>query len=119
MGDTSADQVYKGYNPANNNAIDAVNATSRQIVKFNGSLVETFFAASNGGEIEIAPNVWSPVTPKPYQVVKADPYDRRNPSSPQEQKAFSKAVSDTPEDKALLMIKSNYILSKLGCGGQI
>jgi SpoIID/LytB domain protein len=122
--DTSADQVYKGYNSANNNAISAVNATQKQVVTYKGNIICTYFAASNGGATEATSNVWSAVTPLAYQVVKADPYDLRNPSTPKETKTFAKIVKDDPAkpddtDTAINLIKSNYIQPKLKADGKV
>ncbi len=91
MVDTATNQVYKGYNPANTNAIRAVDETGRQVLKCNGQLVQTYYAASNGGSVDIPQHVWSSSAPLlPYHVIQADPYDVQNTWSEQEVLIFPK-----------------------------
>jgi len=117
--DTSSDQVYKGYNKANNNAIAAVNATKFKVLKYSGKIVSTYYSASNGGEVEITPNIWTASTPLPYQVVKADPYDTSNTSTPYEKKYFPSVVNDSTSFPARDKVKFNYIMPKLVSGGYV
>ncbi len=94
IGDTSSDQVYKGYNPSYKNAIKAVDETSRQVLKSGSSLVQTYYAASNGGYVDIPQHVWSArAALKPYHVTKEDPYDTANAWSVQEVLIFPKDMS--------------------------
>jgi stage II sporulation protein D len=117
--DTSSDQVYKGFNAANNNAIEAVNATKFKVLKYDGGIVSTYFSASNGGEVEVTNNIWTASTPKPYQVVKEDPYDTRNTSTPSEKKYFPVNANDSTSFPALDKIKSTYIKPQLISGGYV
>ncbi len=94
--DTSSNQVYKGYSSSYNNAIAAVDATSKLVLKSNGQLVQAYFAASNGGYTDTPQHVWSTSTPlQPYHIIQADPYDTQNTWSEQEVLIFPKNVSDT------------------------
>ena len=94
--DTSANQVYKGYSSSYNNAIAAVDATAKTVLKCNGQLVQTYFAASNGGYTDIPQHVWSTSTPlQPYHVIQADPFDTQNTWSEQEVLIFPKTVSNS------------------------
>ena len=80
--DTSSYQVYKGYESSYTNSNNAVNATSGQVLTYGGSIANTYYSASNGGQTELPQNVW--VSSLPYCVMKDDPYDLRNPYSMQE-----------------------------------
>ncbi len=94
--DTSANQVYKGYSSSYDNAIAAVNATAKQVLKCNGQLVQAYFSASNGGYTEIPQHVWSAsATLLPYHVIQEDPYDTQNTWSEQEVLIFPKTVSSS------------------------
>ena len=91
MVDTATNQVYKGYNPANNNAIRAVDETAKQVLKSGDQLVQTYYTASNGGSVDIPQHVWSSSAPLlPYHVIQADPYDVQNTWSEQEVLIFPK-----------------------------
>ena len=57
--DTTANQVYKGYNAANTNAITAVDESAAEVIMCNGSLVPTFYSASNGGQVDIPQHRWT------------------------------------------------------------
>ena len=57
--DTAANQVYKGYNASNTNAIRAVTETAKTVLKCDGALVQTFYTASNGGYVDIPQHLWS------------------------------------------------------------
>lgn len=81
INDTSSDQVYKGYNSANNNIIRAVDETAGVLLKYGSSYVNAYFGASNGGQIELPGNAWSSSSSEQCYVMKDDPYDLRNPSS--------------------------------------
>jgi peptidoglycan hydrolase-like amidase len=92
--DTSASQVYKGYNESYGNAIKAVNDTAKQVLMCNGKLVQTFFAASNGGYTDIPQHIWTASAKlQPYHVVREDPYDVQNSWSNQEVLIFPKNVT--------------------------
>ncbi len=78
---TSAHQNYKGVVPSQSNTARAVSETEGIVVRYNGSLIESVYGASNGGQIESAQNWWGG-SGYPYYKVKDDPYDYANPSSP-------------------------------------
>ena len=92
--DTASNQVYKGYSSSYDNAIAAVDATAKTVLKCNGQLVQSYFAASNGGYTDIPQHVWSSSTPlQPYHVIQADPFDTQNTWSEQEVLTFPKTLS--------------------------
>ena len=58
IGDTSSDQVYKGFNPGFTNVLAAVDSTRGQVLTYNGSVISTYYSASNGGQTELPGNAW-------------------------------------------------------------
>lgn len=94
--DTTANQVYKGFDPAKTNAIQAVDETAKTVLVCDGKLVPTYYAASNGGQVDIPQHVWSTsASVQPYHVIQSDPYDTMNAWSLQEVLIFPKAVTET------------------------
>lgn len=71
--DTTTSQVYRGLTAEHINTTQAVDATSGQIVTYNGKVAETLYCASSGGYTADAKYVWGNAVP--YLVAKADPYE--------------------------------------------
>jgi hypothetical protein len=49
--DTTADQVFKGYNPEYTNVIEAIRETEGVVGTWNGGFATCYYTASNGGEV--------------------------------------------------------------------
>ena len=80
--DTISNQVYRGYKASYTNARRAANETAKQVLFCDGEMVSAYYAASNGGYVDIPQHVWSSSEKlEPYEVVKADPYDLEFSSS--------------------------------------
>ncbi len=115
IGDTSSNQVYKGY-PMNSDGtpqqrvIDAVNGTRGQIITMGATstmnLVDGVFSASNGGQVRTANMHWG--STDTYHVFKDDPWDLKNPSSPTFTYIFPKSY-----DAATLDLLSSTDRSKV------
>ncbi len=58
IGDTSSDQVYKGFNSAYKNVIAAVDSTLDKVLTVNGSILCAYYSASNGGETNLVTYAW-------------------------------------------------------------
>lgn len=71
--DTTSYQVYYGYNGSYLNSNNAVDATKGQVLTYNGSVIQAFFASSNGGATEKSSNVW--YSDLPYLKINNDIYD--------------------------------------------
>ena len=84
--DTTADQVFRGYNGSYGRVIQAVNETRGQALYAGSGLAACYYGASNGGQTEATRNVWGGNLS--YSTVKDDPYDLANPSA----KAKSAAI---------------------------
>ena len=74
IGDTSSDQVYRGYNSSYTNCIRAVMETAGQVLTYNGSVISTLYSASNGGMTSSNYYRWGS-SRLPYFQVKIDEYD--------------------------------------------
>ncbi|MDT8718409.1 SpoIID/LytB domain-containing protein [Clostridium sp. 19966] len=61
--DTPLYQVYKGFNSAYVNTINAVNQTAGQVLLYNDKLVEALYSAWHGGISENSENVWGNYVP--------------------------------------------------------
>jgi SpoIID/LytB domain protein len=96
--DTSSSQVYNGYDASNDRIMQAVQATDKQVLTYNGSRVLTYFSASNGGETEIPQHIWTPGTPKAYQKIIEDDADFKNSSSEREM-LFFPSTMDTGSNR--------------------
>lgn len=85
IGDTTSHQVYKGYNSSYSRVKQAVDETQGEVLTYNGQIIDTYYAASNGGQTELPGNTWGGGSAKnkqyPYLAQRDDPYDLENPSS--------------------------------------
>lgn len=79
--DTTNDQVFYGYNAANNSAVQAVKETEGICAYYNGQMAICYYTASNGGQVELIRNVWGPEENDGYITMHDDPYDVENPES--------------------------------------
>ena len=94
IGDTASDQVYRGYDPASLNVINAVDSTMSDVLYYNNVPLLCYYAASNGGWMILPSNRWtSPIYDGAYNYG-ADPYDLQNPSTPVEKVFVSSIYSE-------------------------
>ncbi len=84
IGDTSTDQVYKGYNSANRNVIEAVDATMNDVLLLGGAVMPCYYSASNGGYMIKPSENWSSTAYDAGYSEGFDDYDMKNPASPRE-----------------------------------
>lgn len=114
--DTTANQVYKGYNASYTNAISAIHSTAKTVLMLQDELVPTYYSASNGGQVDIPQHVWSASAPvMPYHIIQDDPYDTKNAWSVQEVLIFPKSISDSGQIDYQYMSSGSMIS---GTGGQ-
>ena len=84
-GDTSSDQVYKGYVASYSNVIEAVDSTINDILLLNGVIMPCWFSASNGGYMLKPSTAWKGSTAYDAGYSEGvDEYDLKNLSTPQE-----------------------------------
>lgn len=117
IGDTSADQVYKGFNASYTNVIRAVNETKGQVLTYDGKICTTYYSASNGGQTELPGNAWGGGDSKnktyPYLAQKDDPYDTENPSSLTQTIFVPKKVEGSDYDA--VASSSSYVVRIVNC----
>lgn len=79
IGDTSSDQVYKGYYGSAKNVIEAVDSTLDKVLTVNGKLFCTYYSASNGGETNLVTYAWpSKSVSNAGYAISTDDYDLKN-----------------------------------------
>lgn len=97
MTDTSSHQVYNGYYPSKTNSIAAVNATAKQVLTYDGNVIEAYFSASNGGYTDIPYHRWGSGADWAYYRSDEDSFDAANPESLFETITFPVAFSSYDE----------------------
>ena len=113
--DSTTHQVFKGLNTSYTNVIAAVNATSGQVLMYNGSYAGCWYTSSNGGQTETTENAWGGKVA--YSVMKDDPYDLENPSSTKKTVTIPRdTVKKSLNDKIAAMLKTG-LQSALGAKG--
>ena len=100
--DTTADQVYKGYNDTYLNVIEAVEATSGVVGMYKDGFATCYYTASNGGETALPQDVWSGGGDYGYLARTEDPYDLENPYSIVESIFFSPTLEENEILKTML-----------------
>ena len=100
--DTTADQVFRGYNAEYVHVSEAVRATEGVVGVWNGGFAGCFYTASNGGEVALPSDVWSDGGDYGYLARKDDPYDLENPNSMVTSVSFTPGAGDLPELQAML-----------------
>jgi stage II sporulation protein D len=71
-------QVYGGVSAEEVRSSNAVDATAKQVVKYNGNVATTFFFSTSGGKTASIQDVWNS-DPVPYLVSVRDKYDYLSP----------------------------------------
>lgn len=76
LDDTPTDQVYKGYHPANENVMAAVDAVSEDLLLYQGNVVRCYYCTSNGGQTITPEMRWGSQSEQSgvYELA-YDPYD--------------------------------------------
>ncbi|HML69486.1 MAG TPA: SH3 domain-containing protein [Clostridia bacterium] len=117
--DTADDQVYKGYDPASQNVIAAVDATMSDVLYYNNVPLLCYYAASNGGWMILPSDRWtSPIYDGAYNYG-VDPYDLMNPSSPVEKVFVSNIYSDREMGTAAFAFIDSRLMAAVAARGVI
>lgn len=80
--DTTADQVYMGYDAEYQNVVAAVDATKGVCGLYQGQYATCYYTASNGGQTAMAHDILGVTTDDGYLAIVDDPYDVENSRSP-------------------------------------
>ena len=79
--DTTADQVFMGYDESNQNAIAACRETEGLVGMYKGEYATCFYTASNGGQTALPEDIWKGQGDYGYLSRRDDPYDLSNQRS--------------------------------------
>jgi len=104
--DNTNDQVYKGRRTEYVQAAKAVDDTRGICGFYKGNLAMCYYSASNGGQTELAKNVWDTKADYGYLDMRDDPYDLENPQSKVQTVIMPKKtekVADAPYALRLLL----------------
>ncbi len=98
--DTTADQVFKGYDASLANVIKAVDETRGIVGMAGSSFAQCYYTASNGGQIASTRQIWGGTVS--YSQMKDDPYDLENSQSTVKRASIpAKPGADNPLAAAL------------------
>lgn len=100
--DTTADQVFKGFDPAYENVIAAVESTRGVVGVRGGEFAACYYTASNGGEVLTPSDVWGGSDDGSISR-HGDLFDLENPRSRVEAYPLARDLSDAPALKKLLL----------------
>ena len=100
--DTTADQVFKGYDPAYANVAAAVEATRGVVGMVGGEFASCYYTASNGGQTALAGQIWGRDADDAILAMADDPYDLENPRSLQNDLTITPACDGSAALKGML-----------------
>jgi len=100
--DTTADQVFKGFNPEYANVVEAIRETEGVVGTWDGGFATCYYTASNGGETALPEDVWSGTGNAGYLARTQDPYDLENADSLVASVAFDSGAGDLPALRDML-----------------
>ena len=87
--DTTADQVFKGYDPEYQNVVTAVEETRGLVGMYKGGFATCYYTASNGGQTALPSQIWGGSPDEGYLAMADDPSDLENPKSLQSDLSFT------------------------------
>lgn len=110
--DTTTHQVFRGVDSSKARCIQAVNETWGIVLKYNGSYVNAYYSASNGGQTEGSQNAWGG-SALAYLQIKDDPFDLANTQSVKKSYKLFATSAVGSSVSAYTMIR-NALAGKLG-----
>ena len=99
---TTADQVFKGYNSAYANVETAVKETEGVVGFYKDNFATCYYTASNGGQTALPIDVWGDPDDFGYLERSDDPYDLENSHSLVNSLRFTYGAQDAPKLHAML-----------------
>ncbi len=100
--DTTADQVFKGYDAAYQNVVRAVDDTRGVVGLYDGAFAVCYYTASNGGQTALASQIWKRAGSDGYLAMEDDPFDLENPRSLQNDLTVTAKCEGSAALKAML-----------------
>jgi peptidoglycan hydrolase-like amidase len=114
--DTTADQVFKGYDPGYANVIRAVDDTRGVVGLYDGGFATCYYTASNGGQTALPSQIWGGDSDDGYLSMADDPYDLENPRSLQNELTVSTTCEGSPALRAMLEAALGEVMASAGVG---
>ena len=114
VSDTTADQVFKGYDPGHANVIRAVDDTRGVAGLYNGGFATCYYTASNGGQTALPSQIWGGTEDDGYLSMADDPYDLENPRSLQNELIVSSTCEGSAALKAMLEAALGEVMASAG-----
>lgn len=113
--DTTADQVYKGYDPQYANVVEAVNATRGVVCVYDNAPAICYYTASNGGQTALPSQVWgSAEAADKYLAMADDPYDLENPRCLTSELTFSATCEGSLKLRDMLAAGLERVMAEEG-----
>ena len=113
--DTTADQVFRGYDPEYENVVAAVSATRGLVGTYQGGFATCYYTASNGGQTALASQIWGgPSDADGYLAMADDPYDLENPSSLENDLSFTATCEGSAKLRQLLTDALTDVMAEEG-----
>ena len=114
--DTTADQVYKGYDPEYANVAAAVDETRGAVGIYDGTFASCYYTASNGGQTALAGQLLGDAAADAYLDQRADPYDLENPRSLENDLTFTARCDGSIKLKRMLTDALKPVMAEAGFG---
>ncbi|MBR1561024.1 MAG: SpoIID/LytB domain-containing protein, partial [Clostridia bacterium] len=112
--DTTADQVFKGYDPEYTNVSDAVDDTRGLVGVYGGGFASCYYSASNGGQTALAGQLLGDAAADGYLDMRDDPYDLENPRSLENDLTVTARCEGSPELKDMLVAALKPVMEAEG-----
>ena len=114
--DTTADQVFKGYDGEYQAVIEAVDDTRGIVGMYDGGFAVCYYTASNGGQTALASQIWGGDGNDGYLAMQEDPYDLENPRSLVNELAISPTCQGSAALKGMLEAAMVPVMEAAGYG---
>ena len=112
--DTTADQVFKGYDPGYAKVIRAVDDTRGVVGLYDGDFATCYYTASNGGQTALPSQIWGGDGDDGYLSMADDPYDLENPRSLQNELTVSTTCEGSAALKSMLESALGKVMASAG-----
>ena len=112
--DTTADQVFKGFDPEYGKVLRAVDETRGVVGLTNGGFATCYYTASNGGQTALPSQIWGGSADDGYLAMVDDPYDLENPRSLQNELTVSPTCEGSAALKAMLTSALGEVMATAG-----
>jgi len=112
--DTTADQVFKGFDSGYANVIRAVDDTRGVVGLYDGGFATCYYTASNGGQMALPSQIWGSDGDDGYLSMADDPYDLENPSSLQNELTVSTTCEGSAALRSMLESALGEVMASAG-----